>query len=111
MNEFRIVKYQNDQTFIRHAPTHVDSVILATGGSSKVYSIPSSGKFVIFSSDIDFYARANSACGVPAADTTNGTQGEMNPESWALGGHDFPKVTGIHLVSAYTGRVTLTVYS
>jgi hypothetical protein len=92
-------------TFARRAPNYVDAEVLAANTAAS-HTVPTGAKFVIFSSDGDFYARPNADPAVPAQAVADGSAGELNPTIWDLNG-----VTTIRLVAAATRIVTLTFYA
>ena len=90
---------------IRPAPTYVDARVLAAN-TAEVWTAPASTRFVIFSSNCDFYAKPNAAAAVPAADVTDGSASELNPAAWYF----ITPVTTIGLISASACIVTVTPY-
>lgn len=95
----------NDLTFARPAPDHIDARVLAAS-VNEAHTVPTGANFVIFSADGDFYARPNSAAAVPGADVTDGTGSELNPVIWSLEG-----VTSINLIADAARKVTLSFYA
>lgn len=95
----------NTQSNIRNWPTYIDARVLAAG-VSEAHTIPSGAKWVLFSSDCNFYAKPGATAAVPAADVTDGTASEQNPAAWFIE----PGTTQIALIAATTCTVTLAFY-
>jgi hypothetical protein len=66
---------------IRPAPTYVNARVLAAGVSETAL-MPAGTRFVVFSSECNFYAKPGAAAAVPGADITDGTASELNPSAW-----------------------------
>lgn len=90
---------------IRNQPTYVDAQVLAAG-VAEVWTAPANTRFVIFSSNCNFHAKANAAAAVPAADVTDGTASELNPSAWYFSA----PVTTIGLISASACVLTISAY-
>ena len=94
-----------EQTFARSAPRHIDSRVLAANVAES-HTVPAGAKFVLFSSDGDFYARPDATAAIPADDVTDGSGSEINPVAWDLTG-----VSAIGLIASATRIVTLSFYT
>lgn len=89
---------------IRIAPTYVDVRVLAAN-VAEAHTVPTSARFVIFSSTCNFYANAVTTAAVPGADVTNGSASELNPAAWFIEG-----VTTISLIAANACTITMAFY-
>lgn len=92
-------------TNIRPAPTYTDARVLAAN-VAEVWTAPANARIVLFSSNCDFYANANAAAAVPAADVSDGTASELNPTAWYFS----TPVTTIGLIAPTACVVTMAVY-
>lgn len=73
-------------------------------GVAEAFTVPAGANFVVFSSNVDFYAKSGTAA-VPG-DVTDGTASELNPVGMALYG-----VSSISVISAAAGKITASFYS
>lgn len=90
---------------IRPAPTYIDARVLAAG-VAEVWTAPASTRFVVFSSNCNFYAKANAAAAVPAADVTDGSASELNPTAW----YSTTPFTSIGVIAPTACIVTIAAY-
>lgn len=90
---------------IRPTPTYVDARVLAAG-VAEVWTAPANTRFVVFSGNCNFYAKANAAAAVPAADVTDGTASELNPAAWYFSS----PVTTIGVISSSACVLTISAY-
>lgn len=86
-------------------PGYVDTRVLAAS-VAEVIPVPPGARFVLFSSTADFFAKANAAAAIPAADVTDGSASELNPTIRRVEG-----VTTIGIISPAGGTVSLSFYS
>jgi len=84
---------------------YVDARVLAANVAES-HSIPNGAKYVVFSADGNFYARFGAAAAVPAADVTDGSASELNPEAREIPGG----TTTIGLIATAATVVTLSFY-
>lgn len=85
-------------------PDYVDARVLAAG-VAEAHTVPALAKWVLFSSDNNFYARGTGTAAVPGADVTDGTGSVLNPVAWELNG-----IATISLISPYATVVTMAFY-
>lgn len=94
-----------DEFFCLPKSSHVDARVLAAG-VAEVHQIPANAKYVLFSSNADFYANIGAAAAVPAADVTDGTASELNPTMRALG-----TATSIGLIAPTACVITMSFFA
>lgn len=90
------------------APAYTDVLVLVAN-TQQVQVVPSGSRWVVFSGNCNFYAKAgtNSAStAVPSASTTDGSAPQLNPSAWWLPGGTLQ----IAVVSASSCIVTLSFY-
>lgn len=92
-------------SMIRPAPTYVDARVLAAN-TAETQAVPTTARWVLFSSTCNFYANPSTTATVPA-DTTNGTASELNPAAWYLG---VGTVTSISVIADATCVITMSFY-
>jgi hypothetical protein len=114
INQFFLARdFAGNNSLIRNAPEYVDARVLAAG-AAEVYTVPTGAHLIVFSGTSAFYARANAAAAVPAADVTDGSSSELNPSAWLL--RSFGQLGGgaaistIGLISSANCVVTMAVY-
>ena len=81
------------------------NAVVITGGSESTSTVPSDARWVLMSSDNDFYFIINATASVPAADVTNGSASELNPVMRRVDPGDV-----LHFISDYDCVVTLAYY-
>lgn len=105
LNTFTYRPGQNiEPVFARSKPAFIDAVVLVENTES-VIDIPQGAGICIFSSDSDFYVRADDEALIPQGDVTDGSASEMNPAQWDV--HDVAK---LHLIAPENSIVTLSFY-
>lgn len=90
---------------LRRMPTYVDVRVLAAS-TNEDHTVPADAKYVVFSSEANFYAKRGGTAVEPAGDVTDGTASELNPV-----GYDIEGVTTIGLISATAQTITLAFYN
>lgn len=95
---------QQDGIAAMVAPQWIDSRVLAAN-TAEAHTVPTDARFVVFSSDGDFYVRYNGTAAIPGADVTDGTSAEINPTVRNLSG-----VTSISLIASATRVVSMAFY-
>ena len=99
------------ETFLRVPASHVDVKVLGAG-SPEVYTVPANARFLVFSSNDDFYVRPNEAGAVPSGDIADGSGSELNPAGYAV--YDqagTQKITTLGIASPAACVVTIAAYS
>jgi hypothetical protein len=89
--------------FFPRFPDHIDQVVLST--SSSTYTVPTGGKFAIFSCNSDFAARADNDAVFPVAGVTNGSGSLLNPAQFDISG-----LTSIGFISNTDAVLTIAVF-
>lgn len=86
-------------------PLYVDARVLAANTAETV-TIPSNAKYVVFSATPAlFYVNYQGTAAAPAADVTDGTGSELNPDVRYLGA-----LTNFSIVAPATTIVTMCFY-
>lgn len=83
----------------------VDARVLAAG-VAETHSVPTGAKYVLFSSDQDFYVKVNGTAAVPSDDVTAGTASILNP-----GLRSLDRVITFGLISSVNCIITMEFYS
>lgn len=84
INQLALLRdFGGNNTMIPNVPEYIDARVLAAN-VAEVYTIPTGADVLMFASDAPFYARANNAAAVPAADVTDGSASDLNPTSYLL---------------------------
>lgn len=84
INQLALLRdFGGNNTMIPNVPEYIDARVLAAG-VAEVYTVPSGADVVMFASDAPFYARANAAAAVPAADVSDGSASDLNPTAYLL---------------------------
>ena len=104
MKSLILIKSRGEQTFVRSTSDYIDNCILVSG-VGQIMPVPSSGNFVVFGSNNNFFAAPNYTINLPNVNVTNGTGCELNPTSWSCDG-----LTGIGLVANASTTVCLSYY-
>lgn len=93
----------------RPFPAYVLAASLAAS-TAESFSVPTinghAAQFVVFSSNVDFYANGYATATVPG-DTTDGTASELNPAGYQIP----PEVTSISVIAPSAGVVTAAFYA
>lgn len=84
-------------------PLFVDARVLAAN-TNEDHTVPTGASYVMFSANIDFYAKAGGTAAVPAGDVTDGTASFLNPTLWDVTGQ-----TTIGLITAAAGGGIVTM--
>jgi hypothetical protein len=86
-------------------PLYVDARVLASGVAETV-TIPATAKYVVFKSAPElFYVNWQGTAAAPAADVTDGTASELNPDVRYLG-----TLANFSIVAPATTIVTMLFY-
>lgn len=85
------------------------SVMVRSLAASTAESItpPAGARFVIFSSNVDFFVNAFTTATVPG-DVTDGTGSELNPAAYMFSPNELPTLS---VISASAGIVTAAFYA
>lgn len=97
----------NQSARIAPVPDYVDARVLGVA-TNEDHTVPSGVRWVIFSANGDFYAKAGGTAAVPAADVTDGSGSQLNPSAWEL-----PRdgsVATIGLIAPAATVVTMAFY-
>ena len=98
------------ETFLRIPADHVDAMVLAAT-TPETYTVPSGARFLVFSSNADFYVRKNAAGAVPGSEVSDGSGSELNPAGYAVYDGDGTQViTTLGFESAAACVVTIAAY-
>lgn len=111
INTFDVAEdFTGTNTLVAAAPEYTNAVALVADVAESI-TIPAGADIVIFSSNIDFYGRANATATVPT-DTTDGTASQMNPTAWKLTKRSDGEtpITSISVISSGAGIVTASFY-
>ena len=95
------------EAFALRQSNWIDARVLAAN-TAETFQAPALARFVLFSSDGDFYckiATASTAAAIPAADVTDGTASELNPSMRYIGEQEF-----ISLIAGATTVVTMQYF-
>tara|TARA_R110002020_G_scaffold10801_27_gene41124 strand:+ start:2640 stop:2969 length:330 start_codon:yes stop_codon:yes gene_type:complete len=107
MRSFTAQMY-NRRQFAPPASDFVNARLLAAA-APELIAVPQDGRYVIFSSGADFYARFGASdvvAAIPNADITDGSAAEFNPEA-----REIPDgVTHLSLVAPQATVVTMAWY-
>lgn len=90
----------------RPIPSAINALSIAASTAESM-TVPAGAKFVIFSSNVDFYVNCYTTATVPG-DTTDSTGSELNPAGYMLPSVDVPTIS---IISATAGIVTGAFYS
>jgi len=84
--------------------SHTNARVLAAGVAER-FDVPAGARYVVFSSNDDFYAKENATATIPV-DTTDGSASELNPTMRSLFGTEY-----ISVISEGAPIVTASFFS
>jgi len=90
----------------RPIPQSVMAVSLAASVAESI-TPPAGSRYVIFSSNVDFYVNCYATATVPG-DTTDGTASELNPAGYEFNKDERPTIS---VISEAAGKVTAAFYA
>lgn len=93
-----------DDSYSLRPADYVLSATLVANTNSDL-TVPTNAKYVLFASDVDFFANYTTTATVPG-DVTDGTASELNPAMRILTG-----VTTISVISASGGTLTASFWT
>lgn len=106
MAEIKNFRVQTEHKSCLDYPLWVDARVLAAGVAETV-TIPSTAKFVVFQcTATTFYVNYQGTAVAPAADVTDGTASELNPDVRFIGGG----LANFSIVSTAGSIVTMCFY-
>ena len=90
----------------RPIPQTCNALSLAAS-TAESFTPPAGSRFVVFSSNVDFYVNCFTTATVPG-DVTTGVASELNPSGYAFSPNELPTIS---VISAVAGIVTAAFYA